>query len=190
MSSLEEQPLFKEQSFPIGRMQSRLEASFVTPSPKIIDGDSNQFVYDEPFIDKRKLSSTMVAKDYLNNGEHTLIPVMVKMIHSAVWECNRLILKDSQPRCMVKFVGAVRNFRVYTKYVHIDVEDGTGLVQVHFFRKEKECSAQHWLIHECNGNCNICVIREVGSYYGVNTIIALDVLPVSSGNKVAHHFWR
>ncbi len=30
---------------------------------------------------------------------------------------------------MVKFVGAVRNFSVNTKYVQIDVEDGTGLVR-------------------------------------------------------------
>jgi hypothetical protein len=45
----------------------------------------------------------MVAKAYLNNGEHTLIPVMAKMIHSAVWECERLVLKDGQPLHMVKF---------------------------------------------------------------------------------------
>jgi hypothetical protein len=70
----------------------------------------------------------MVAKGYLNNGEHTLIPVMAKMIHSAVWECKRLILEDSQLLHMVKFVGAVRNFGVYTKYVQINVEDGTRLV--------------------------------------------------------------
>jgi hypothetical protein len=35
-----------------------------------------------------------VAKGSFNNGEHTLIPVTAKMIHSAVWECKRLVLKD------------------------------------------------------------------------------------------------
>jgi hypothetical protein len=129
-----------------------------------------------------------VVKGYLNNGEHTLIPVMAKMIHSAVWECKRLNLKDGQLLHMVKFVGAVRNFSVYTKYLQIDVEDGTGLVWVHLWRKEKECTAQRWLIHKCNGNCYICVIGEVEDYYGVNKIIAFDVQPVSSGNKVTHHF--
>jgi hypothetical protein len=89
---------------------------------------------------------------------------------------------------MVKFVGAVRNFRVYTKYVHIDVEDGTGLVQLHFRRREKECTAQHWLIHKCNGNRYIRVIGEVEDCYGVNKITAFDVRPVSSGIKVTHHF--
>jgi hypothetical protein len=48
------------------------------------DGDGNQFVDDKPFINKRKPLSKVVAKGVLNNGDHTLIPVMAKMIHSAV----------------------------------------------------------------------------------------------------------
>jgi hypothetical protein len=44
------------------------------------------------------------------------------------------------------------------------------------------------LIHECNSNCYICVIGEVEDYYGVHEIIAFDVLPVSFGNEVTHHF--
>jgi hypothetical protein len=62
---------------------------------------------------------------------------------------------------MVKLVGAVRNICVNIKHVQIDVEDGTGLVQVILWRKEKECMAQRCLIHECNSNCCICVIGEV-----------------------------
>jgi hypothetical protein len=89
---------------------------------------------------------------------------------------------------MVKFVGAVINFSVNTKYVKIDVEDGTGLVRVILWRKDKECTAQHWLICKCNGNCCIRVIGEVEDYYGVHKIIAFNVQPVSSGNKVTHHF--
>jgi hypothetical protein len=75
-------------------MQPGLAASFVTPSSKKNDGDGNQFVDDEPFIDKRKPSSTAVAKGILNNGECMLIPVMAKMIHSAVWDSKRFVLKD------------------------------------------------------------------------------------------------
>jgi hypothetical protein len=59
---------------------------------------------------------------------------------------------------MVKFIGAVRNFSVNTKYVQINVEDGTGLVQVILWREQKECAAQCWLIHKCNSNCYIGVI--------------------------------
>jgi hypothetical protein len=101
------------------------------------DGSGNQFVDDEPFMDKRKSSSTMVVKGVLNNGEHTLIPVMAKMIHSAIWDSERFILKDGQPLHMVKLVDAVRNFRVNIRHLQIDVEDGTGLVRVILWRKEK-----------------------------------------------------
>jgi hypothetical protein len=110
------------------------------------DGDGDQFVDDKPFIDERKPSSMTVAKGNLNNGEHTLIPIMAKMIHSAVWECKRLILKDGRLLHMVKFVGAIRNFSVNTKYVQIDVEDGTRLVRVILWRNKRECTAQHRLL--------------------------------------------
>jgi hypothetical protein len=116
-----------------------------------------------------------VAKGNFNNGEHTLIPVMAKMIHSAVWECKRLVLKDGRLLHMVKFVGAVRNFSVNTKYAPIDVEDGAGLVRVILWRNERECTAQHRLLDKCNSNCYIHVIGKVKDYYGVHKIIAFDV---------------
>ena len=84
MSSPEEQPSYKEPSSPVGTMQLGLAALFLTPSQQKIDGNGNRFVDDEPFINKRKPLSTTVAKGVSNNGEHTLIPVMAKMIHSAV----------------------------------------------------------------------------------------------------------
>jgi hypothetical protein len=108
---------------------------------QIMDGNGDQVINDEPFINKRKPSSTMAVKGNLYNREHTLIPVMVKMIHSAVWDCERFILKDSRPLHMVKLVGAIRNFHVHAKHVQIDLEDGTGLVQVILWRKQKECTA-------------------------------------------------
>ena len=89
---------------------------------------------------------------------------------------------------MIKLVGAVRNFCVNKKHVQIDLEDGTGFVRVILWQKQNKCAAQHCLIDECNSNCYICVIGEVEDYYGVYEIIAFDVRPVSSGNKVTHHF--
>jgi hypothetical protein len=103
-----------------------------------------------------------------------LIPVMAKMIHSAVWDSERFILKDGQPLHMVKLVGAVRNSCVNIKHVQIDVEDGTGLVRVILWRKEKEYTTQHWLTHECNSDCYICVLGEVKDYYGVHKIVAFE----------------
>jgi hypothetical protein len=86
---------------------------------------------------------------------------MAKMIHSAEWDSERFVLKDGQPLHLVKLVCATRNFRVNIKYVQIDVEDGTGLVQVILWRKEKECMAQNQMIYECNSNHYIHVVGEV-----------------------------
>jgi hypothetical protein len=151
-------------------------------------GSGNQVVNDKVFIDERKPSSTLAVKGVLNNGEHTLIPVTAKMIYSAVWNGEGFVLKDGQLLHMVKLVGAVRNFHVNVKHVQIDLEDGTGLVRVILWQKQKECTAQRHLIDKCNGNCYIHVIGEVEDYYGVHEIIAFDVRPVSSGNEVTNHF--
>ncbi len=62
MSLPDKGPPFKEPSFPIGRMQLGLTASFITPIPKKNYGDGDQFVDDKPFIDERKPSSTMVER--------------------------------------------------------------------------------------------------------------------------------
>jgi hypothetical protein len=119
--------------------------------------------------------STTVEKGNSNNGEHTLISVMAKMIHSAASKCKRLVLKDSRSLHMVKFVGAVRNFSVNIENVMIDVEDGMVLVLVILWQKEDECTAERWLIHKCNSKDYICVIGEVKDYYGIHKIIAFDV---------------
>ena len=87
------------------------------------------------------------------------------MIHSAVWDSKRVVLKDGQPLHMVKLVGAVRNFCEKIKHVQIGVEDGTGLVWVILWRKEKECTAQHQMVHECNSNCYIRVCVFLASGY-------------------------
>ncbi len=130
MSLPEEQSSYEEPSSPIGRTLLGLAASIVTPSPKKTDGNGNRVVDDKPFIDERKPSSTTAVKGVLNNGENMLTPVTAKMIHSAVWDCKRFVLKDGRPFHMVKLVCAVRNFCVNIKHVQIDVEDGTGLVRV------------------------------------------------------------
>ncbi len=65
---------------------------------------------------------------------------------------------------MVKFVGAVRNFCVNNKNVIIDVEVGTGLMRVILWQKEKECTAEHQLIHKCICNAYICVTGDFKDY--------------------------
>jgi hypothetical protein len=138
------------------------------PSPKKTDGNGNRVVDYKPFVDERKPSSMTAEKVNLHNGEHTLVPVTVKMIHSTVQDCKRFVLKDGRLLHMVKLMGAVRNFRVHDKHVQIDLEDGTGLLRVIFWRKQKECTAQRHLIDKCNSNRYICVIGEVEDYCGVH----------------------
>ncbi len=118
-----------------------MAASFVTPSLKKNNEDGNRFVDDKPFINERKPLSTTVAKGVLYNDEDMLIPVMAKMIHSAIWDSERFVLNDGQPLHMVKLFGAIRNLCVNIEYVKIDVENGTGLVRVILWREGKECTA-------------------------------------------------
>jgi hypothetical protein len=62
----------------------------VTPRTQKHDADGNRFINDETFMDERKSSSTTIPvamanlKMQKNNGEHMLIPVTAKMIHSAL----------------------------------------------------------------------------------------------------------
>ncbi len=86
-------------------MQLGLAALFITPSLKKNHGDGDQFVDDKPFIVERKPSSLTVERGVLNNGEHMLIPVTARMIHSAVLNSEQFVLKDGRPLHMVKLVG-------------------------------------------------------------------------------------
>jgi hypothetical protein len=128
------------------------------------------------------------SKMHLNNGEHMLIPVNAKMIHSTVSIRNRFILKNCCPLHMVKLVGVVRNYHDNTKNITINVEDGTGLVQVIVWHEEQECKAVLVLSQEFKGNGDTQVIGEVIDYYDVKEIIAFDACPVSSSNELTYHY--
>jgi hypothetical protein len=72
----------------------------------------------------------------------------VKMIHSAVDTCKRFVLRDGRLLHMVKLVGAVRIYHEDMRIIIIDVEDGTGLLQVIVWCQENECKAALALTHE------------------------------------------
>jgi RPA family protein len=88
---------------------------------------------------------------------------------------------------MVKLVGAVWNYDEGTKNTKINVEDGTGLVQVMLWHEQNECSAAAALYCACKVNSYICVIGEVRSYFKMKEIMVFDVCPVSSGNELMYH---
>jgi hypothetical protein len=120
MSLPEKQSTLEEVLSPITRKNSGLAVSSVTPSPKKDNGGGDRFMYEDLFVNERKPSSMMVPKMHLNNGEHTLIPVTVKMNDSAVNTCNRFMLRDGLPLHMVKLVGAVRIYHQNIKNIIIN----------------------------------------------------------------------
>jgi hypothetical protein len=130
----------------------------------------------------------MVEKTNLTNGEHVLIPVTAKMIHSTVYACKWFVWIDSCPLHMVMLVGAVRYHLDITMNVMIDVEYSTELVRVFVWHKINECMSARVLIHECNGNVYFCVIGKVTDYYGVHEIMAFDVWPIISCYEVTYQF--
>ena len=68
MKSPDQRSSYMEPLSPIGRTQSGLAASFVTPSQKKTDGKADRAVDDKPYIDERNLSTTTAAKGDSNNG--------------------------------------------------------------------------------------------------------------------------
>ncbi len=68
-------------SVPYWKEAIGLGSIFCDAKSKKGDKGGGRFINEEPFIDERKPSSTAVEKNYLNNGEHTLLPVTAKMIH-------------------------------------------------------------------------------------------------------------
>ncbi len=82
------------------------------------------------FLDERKPSSmtvlvaTSILKAHSNCGEHMLIPVNAKMIHSAVSTCNRFVLRPYGCLLhMVMLVDAVRDYHENKKNITINMED-------------------------------------------------------------------
>ena len=70
----------------------------------------------------------------------------------------------------------------------MEIEDGTGRMRVVLPRPQcLECSGAVELRHEYTINSYVCVIGMVADDFNIRTIIASDVWPVSSGNKITYH---
>ncbi len=127
MSLPDEQSSYMEPSSPIRRMQSGLAASFVTPSPKKTEGKADRAVDDEPYINKRKLSTTTAAKGDLNNG-----PTLKKTDGNANRVINdKLFVDERKPSSMTAVKGYLHNgehtlIPVRVKMIHSAVRDCNG----------------------------------------------------------------
>ena len=132
------------------------------------------------------------AKPRRNYDEQTLIPITCKMVHSALGDPSGgsdLTLRDGRPLHMVKLVAAVRNHEERSTNVYVDVEDGTGLVQVKVWVNEgDECSAASNLRRDAaTDHTYIRIVGQIREFDGQRQIVANDVRPVSTGNELTHH---
>jgi hypothetical protein len=84
MSSPEDKKTSQLPSSPIAKKHVNLNDSPVTPCPT----KYARINHDDPFIDDRKPSSMSSPTSKTDYSQHTLIPVIAKMIHSAVSTFN------------------------------------------------------------------------------------------------------
>ena len=146
MSSFEPEKTPDMPSSPVATRQSDLNAFPVTPSPTKNSGSKHSFinneppsnaiktscttpptkVTDDPFIDDRKPSATLLVRiGDTKTQNKTLIPVTTKMIHSAVSEYT-IFLKDGRPLHLVKVVGALLHYHKIRDDFIMEIEYGTG----------------------------------------------------------------
>ncbi len=70
----------------------------------------------------------------------------------------------------------------------MEIEDGTGRMQVVLPCPQcLECSGAVDLCRKCTINSYVRVISMAADDFNIRTIIASDVWPVSSGNKITYH---
>jgi hypothetical protein len=88
----------------------------------------------------------------------------------------------------VKVVGAFLHFHKFWDNFIMEIEDGTGRMQVVLPRPQcSECIGAVELHCKCTINSYVRVIGMVADDFNIRTIIASDVWPVSSGDKITHH---
>ncbi len=70
----------------------------------------------------------------------------------------------------------------------MEIKDGTGRMRVVLPHPScTECSGAVELCSKCTINSYVRVIGMVADDFNIRTIIASDVWPVSSGNKITYH---
>ncbi len=93
---------------------------------------------------------------------------------------------------MIKFVGAVRNSEVRSTNLFLDVEDGTGLMNVKVWVNDgDDCSAIVDLRKKATDRDGkyVRIIGQLKEFDGVRTVVANDVREVEGGgNEVTYHF--
>jgi replication factor A2 len=127
-----------------------------------------------------------------NYDEQTLIPVTIKQIITADGDPtggNDISLKDGRTLYMVKLVGCVRSHEQKSTNLTIQIEDGTGLIDVKTWMNEgDDCSAVANMRQECcqDFTC-VRVVGQVKEFDGKRHIQATDIRPVTTKNEITYH---
>lgn len=127
-----------------------------------------------------------------NYDEQTMIPVTIKQIITADGDPtggNDISLKDGRTLYMVKIVGCVRSFEQKSTNLTIEIEDGTGLMEVKTWMNEgDDCSAVANMRQECCQDLTcVKVVGQVKEFDGKRHIQATDIRPVSTKNEITYH---
>ncbi len=97
-------------------------------------------------------------------------------------------MKDGRQLHLVKVIGALLHFHKFRDNFIMEIEDGTGRMQVVLPRPQcSECSGAVELRQKCTINSYVCVIGMVADDFNIRTIIASDVQPLCSGNEITYH---
>lgn len=128
-----------------------------------------------------------------NYDEQTLIPCTIKQIVNADGDPsggNDISLKDGRTLYMVKIVGCVRTFEQKSTNLAIEIEDGTGMMEVKTWMNEgDDCSAVANLRQECcQDHAFIRAIGQVKEFDGKRHIQATDIRLLGTKNELTYHF--
>lgn len=135
-------------------------------------------------------SNTKARRNY---DEQTLIPVTIKQIVTADGDPtggNDISLKDGRALYMVKIVGCVRSFEQKSTNLAIQIEDGTGMIDVKTWMNEgDDCSAVANMRNEC---CQeyvfVRAIGQIKEFDGKRHIQATDIRLLGTKNELTYHF--
>jgi replication factor A2 len=127
-----------------------------------------------------------------NYDEQTLIPVTIKQILTADGDPsggNDISLKDGRTLYMVKLVGCVRSHEQKSTNLTIQIEDGTGLIDVKTWMNEgDDCSAIANMRQECcEDYAFVKVIGQVKEFDGRRHVQANDIRLLGTKNEITYH---
>jgi replication factor A2 len=124
--------------------------------------------------------------------EQTLIPVTIRMALAAKPDTSggegSLQLEDGRKLASVKIVAAVRSCNDYSTNILLEIEDGTGLLDVKQWFDDSDCSyLQELKTQVLKDNIYVKIVGQLKVYDNKMQLVANSIHPITSGNEITHH---